>query len=235
MTQMTTIAALQSSFALAGRVRPVQGTLQDAAVSRANGANGAMAADSTDSSSSKNAEKVENSSAASRSADSAAAGASSVSSLAGDQLTVQEQQLVAQLKLTDRLVRAHEQAHLSAGAGLVRGAASFSMQTGPDDRSYAVGGEVSIDTSPASTPQETIAKARQIRAAALAPADPSAQDLHVAALASGMEGEAQVELAAQQRAAAAASRGGDQQRVGFYRDVAQTADATPGAALDVYA
>ncbi len=40
-----------------------------------------------------------------------------------------------------------------------------------------LGGEVKIDTSPvAGNPEATIQKAKQIRAAALAPANPSAQD-----------------------------------------------------------
>lgn len=226
MTQSSSaIASAPSAFAYESRVRlAVQGTQQSAAARVASGVT--AAGERTDSENSRNSEEASASSSSS---------VSSASSPSGDLFTAQEQQLLAQLKAADRLVRAHEQAHLSAGAGLVRGAASFSMQSGPDNRSYAVAGEVSIDTSPGSTPQETVAKARQIRAAALAPADPSAQDLRVAARASAMEGEAQIELAAQQRALAAASRGSDQQGVLFYRDVAQVADGTPGAALDVYA
>lgn len=144
--------------------------------------------------------------------------------------------MLAQLVQTDRLVRAHEQAHLAAGAGLVRGGASFSYTTGPDDRRYAVGGEVSIDASPASTPQETIAKARQIRAAALAPAQPSAQDQSVAASAARMENEALLEIAAQQRTAAVEPESGahtpGSEAVALYRDVAGD---VLGSGLDVFA
>lgn len=112
------------------------------------------------------------------------------------QLTSQEQAVVRQLQATDRQVRAHEQAHLAAGGGLTRGGARFSFEKGPDEQNYAVGGEVSIDTSPvAGDPQATQEKARQIRAAALAPADPSAQDLSVAAQASQMETQAAAEAA----------------------------------------
>lgn len=109
-------------------------------------------------------------------------------------LSPEEQRQVEALKQIDRKVRAHEQAHMAAGAGLVRGS-SFSYQAGPDNRRYAVAGEVSIDTSPGRTPEETIVKARQIRAAALAPADPSTQDRRVAAAASQMEMQARQELA----------------------------------------
>ena len=112
-------------------------------------------------------------------------------------LTPDELRVVRQLEQTDRKVRAHEQAHLSAGAGLVRGGASYSYEVGPDDKRYAVSGEVSIDASPGRTPEETIPKAHQIRSAALAPADPSAQDHRVAAAASQMEIDARMELAQQ--------------------------------------
>ena len=112
------------------------------------------------------------------------------------ELTAQEQQQVAQLKQIDRQVRAHEQAHLSVGGDLVRGGASFSYELGPDRQRYAVAGEVSIDVSAASTPQETLPKAEHIRATALAPADPSAQDQSVAAQAERMASEARIEIAA---------------------------------------
>ena len=100
-----------------------------------------------------------------------------------------------ELQQRDRDVRAHEQAHISASGGLASGGARFSFQQGSDGKQYAIGGEVSIDTSPGRTPQETINKARQIRAAALAPADPSPQDRSVAAEAGEMEAQARAELA----------------------------------------
>lgn len=114
-------------------------------------------------------------------------------------LTAEEQREVQSLKQTDRKVRDHEQAHLTVGADLVRAGATFSYQTGPDNQRYAVAGEVSIDVSPGRSAEETIAKAQRIRAAALAPADPSPQDRRVAARASRMEGEARTELAAEQQ------------------------------------
>lgn len=112
--------------------------------------------------------------------------------------TNEDQQVIDKLQQTDRAVRAHEQAHIAAGGGLVRGNASFTYKTGPDGKQYAVGGEVSIDTSPGRTPVESIEKARTIRAAALAPADPSPQDRAVAAQAARIEAEAQQQIAAQQ-------------------------------------
>jgi len=111
-------------------------------------------------------------------------------------LTEEEQKAVRALEARDREVRAHEAAHMRAGGDLVRGSASFSFQRGPDGQQYAVGGEVSIDTSSGRTPEETIAKADRVRAAALAPAEPSGQDMAVAAEAARMAAQARAELAA---------------------------------------
>lgn len=118
-----------------------------------------------------------------------------------DGLTAKERGLVAELQRVDRQVRAHEQAHLAAAGGLARGV-SFRCATGPDGRRYAVGGEVRIDTAPVKgDPQATVRKAQQIRAAANAPANPSAQDRAVAAQASAMEAQARQELFAARRLA----------------------------------
>jgi hypothetical protein len=82
-------------------------------------------------------------------------------------LTSEELGIVLELQGIDTAVRAHEAAHMAAGAGLASGA-SFSYVQGPDGRGYAVGGEVGIDTSSESTPEATIAKMQQVRAAAQA-------------------------------------------------------------------
>ncbi len=78
------------------------------------------------------------------------------------ELSPEEQQQVQQLKQIDRKVRAHEQAHLAVGADLVRGGPTYSYTRGPDNKLYAVAGEVSIDTTPGRTPEETIPKAQHI-------------------------------------------------------------------------
>jgi len=119
----------------------------------------------------------------------------SKSSTAGSEgLTQDEQGEVVQLKQRDQEVRTHEQAHQSAGAGLT-GSASYTYTTGPDGKRYAVGGEVSIDTSPKrNDPSGTIQKMQQVIAAALAPADPSGQDRAVAAQASSAMATARMEL-----------------------------------------
>ncbi len=114
-------------------------------------------------------------------------------------LTEEQRAQVQTLKNRDREVRAHEAAHMAAAGGLARGGAGYSYETGPDNRRYAVGGEVSIDTSPGNSAEETLQKAQIIRAAAQAPAKPSQQDLAIAASAGQMAAEARAELATQQR------------------------------------
>ncbi|MBI4742187.1 MAG: hypothetical protein HY777_11720 [Betaproteobacteria bacterium] len=120
---------------------------------------------------------------------------------ASGELTAEQQRQVDELKKIDRKVHAHEQAHLAVGADLVRGGASYTYETGPDRNRYAVAGEVSIDTTPGRTPEDTIPKAQHIRATALAPVDPSPQDHSVAAQAARMESDARLEVAAKRNEA----------------------------------
>lgn len=109
-------------------------------------------------------------------------------------LSEQELAQVRELAARDREVRAHEQAHASVG-GRYASAPSYTFQRGPDGRQYAVGGQVSIDVSPIpGDPEATLAKARIVRRAALAPAQPSAQDRAVAAEAGALEQQARIEI-----------------------------------------
>lgn len=118
-----------------------------------------------------------------------------------------DQARVTELQRIDRQVRAHEAAHMSAG-GSIAGAANYSYSLGPDGKRYAVAGEVPITLGGGSTPDAVIAIAERVRRAALAPADPSAQDLSVAASASAMEAAARAQKAraASQAYAASAAR-----------------------------
>ena len=109
-------------------------------------------------------------------------------------LSPEELKQISQLKQRDAEVRAHEQAHISASGGYALGGATYSYQTGPDNRRYAIGGEVKLDTSPLKDPEATIAKMAIIRRAALAPAEPSAQDRRVALYATQEQNKAQLEL-----------------------------------------
>ncbi|PKO01187.1 MAG: hypothetical protein CVU42_01350 [Chloroflexi bacterium HGW-Chloroflexi-4] len=111
------------------------------------------------------------------------------------QLSSEESQQVAELKSRDQEVRTHEMAHMMVGGNLVRKGASYTYQTGPDGQRYAVGGEVSIDSSAVSgDPSATIRKMQQVKRAALAPAEPSSQDRAVAAAAAQTEAAARQEM-----------------------------------------
>ncbi len=111
----------------------------------------------------------------------------------GQELTPDERQMVAELQLRDREVRAHEAAHKAAGGAAV-GGASYTYQQGPDGRQYAIGGEVPVDLSTGGSPEAVIAKMEQVRAAALAPGDPSPQDHAVAAAADAIAAQARRDL-----------------------------------------
>jgi hypothetical protein len=114
---------------------------------------------------------------------------------APSELTDEQQAELVQLQHRDAEVRAHEAAH-AAAAGSLGGGASFEYTTGPDGRTYAIGGEVPVRISSGHTPEETLRNAAQVRSAALAPAEPSAQDRAVAVEAAAMEAAARAELAA---------------------------------------
>ena len=106
----------------------------------------------------------------------------------------QEEKVVQDLKKRDAEVRTHEQAHKTAG-GQYAGSPAFEMTKGPDGQSYATGGHVNIDISAIpDDPQATLNKMMQIKSAALAPAEPSAQDLKVAAKADMVAAAARSEL-----------------------------------------
>lgn len=111
-------------------------------------------------------------------------------------LTPEQEAVVAELKARDREVRAHEQAHATVG-GQYAGAPSYEYQVGPDGVRYAVGGSVPIDVSPVpNDPQATVLKMEIVKAAALAPAEPSSADRRIAALADRQRMSAQAELIA---------------------------------------
>lgn len=122
----------------------------------------------------------------------------SIKSGATKELSVGEEQLLKDLEARDGEVRAHEAAHQAAGGGMT-GAATYTYQQGPDGKMYAIGGEVSISMKSGSTPEETIANARQIASAAMAAGDPSPQDFAVASSARVMEMKAQQQLVKERR------------------------------------
>ena len=110
------------------------------------------------------------------------------------QLSPEEQQTVLQLKQRDIEVKAHEAAHLASAGQYAAGGPSYTYQTGPDGRRYAIGGEVPIDVGKEKTPEQTLRKMRIVRRAAMAPANPSSADRRIAAAAGMAETEALREI-----------------------------------------
>lgn len=167
-------------------------------------------------------------------------GSGQTASLSGErELTEEQQQEVRELKQRDAEVRRHEQAHKAAAGAHANGGPTFEYQTGPDGKRYAVGGEVSIDTSPvAGDPQATIAKMQQIRRAALAPAQPSGQDRAVAAQAQSAEQTARAELAKERRdgaEAASGDAGTSDRATSFFRAGITGSESRRGAQLNLLA
>lgn len=115
---------------------------------------------------------------------------------------LEEMEAIKKLAARDREVRAHEQAHMAVG-GRYAGGASYQYERGPNGVAYAVAGEVPISTGEEATAAATLEKARIVRRAALAPAQPSPADRQVAAEAAALEAKA---LRDMQREAAAAAQ-----------------------------
>lgn len=118
----------------------------------------------------------------------------------------EERQRIERLASRDREVRNHEQAHAAVGSRYA-GPPAFTYTRGPDGKSYATSGEVSIDVSPVpNDPEATLRKMEIVQRAALAPAEPSAQDLRVAAQAQALAAQARSELNQLRREQDAAAR-----------------------------
>jgi len=148
----------------------------------------------------------------------------------GQAQSPEEQAQLAALRKRDADVRAHERAHQMAAGGLA-GGATFTYQRGPDGQLYAIGGEVPITIAPGRTPEETLQRARTVRSAALAPAEPSGPDRAVAAAAASMEAQAQQEISARSTSAPRGDR-----RTEAYGAMSGRGEAQPGGrSLDVVA
>jgi len=116
------------------------------------------------------------------------------------ELTEEEEKQVQELKKRDAEVKAHEQAHAAVG-GSYASAPTYEYTTGPDNKQYAIGGEVQIDSAAVpNNPEATIRKMDIVIRAALAPAEPSSQDKSVAAQAQKTRSAAQAELGKQRTA-----------------------------------
>lgn len=111
-----------------------------------------------------------------------------------NELSAEDQVVVKQMQARDTEVRRHEEAHATVG-GQYAGSPSYTYATGPDAKRYAVAGEVPIDVTPVRDDLEaTIDKMEVVKAAALAPVEPSGADRRVAALADNLRAQAVADL-----------------------------------------
>ena len=110
-----------------------------------------------------------------------------------DKAEDEKESQVRELKQIQQEVIAHEAAH-QAAAGELGGGVSYTYTQGPDGQKYITGGEVPIRFKEGATPEETLRNMQKVQAAANAPADPSGQDMQVAAKASALAAEARSEI-----------------------------------------
>jgi hypothetical protein len=104
-----------------------------------------------------------------------------------------EPEAIEKLEQTERNVISHENAH-KAAAGRFGGAIHYSYTMGPDGKRYITGGEVPIHTPATKDPEEALQNALQVMRAALAPGDPSGQDIAVAANAAATASAARAQI-----------------------------------------
>lgn len=135
----------------------------------------------------------------------------------------EDKSAISRLKMIENEVIAHEQAHKSAG-GSIAGAASYSYSIGPDGKRYITGGEVSLRTPATDDKEQKVNLLNRVKQAALAPAQPSSQDIRVAAGASAE----QVSLnAAIQKEKALQAYDKTQKTQGPEKDVKKEKDTNP--------
>jgi len=158
----------------------------------------------------------------------AGAGADTGTATGANPTDPESQREIARLKQRDAEVRQHEQAHVSAG-GSFAGSPQYEFQRGPDGRQYAVGGEVQIDLSREKEPAATISKMETVKRAALAPAEPSPQDLRVAQQADQIKADAKSEQRKQAEKSDTGTGGTDGTKKRKPEEPGVEADAAPTA------
>jgi hypothetical protein len=137
------------------------------------------------------------------------------------------------LKARDKEVRDHEMAHQMA-AGQYFLSKSFEFTTGPDGAQYAISGKVRIDIAPEAEPEKTIEKMDQVRAAALAPSDPSPQDRKIAAEASQIQAAARQEMIKENLEQATIAQNQAISNTGQSASLAYRQEIIPGLYVDTY-
>lgn len=107
----------------------------------------------------------------------------------------------AEALIRDREVRQHERAHQKALGPYASTPVMYDGMRAPDGSFVALGGQIGVDLAPVpGDPAATLRKARTVLNAALAPGDPSAADMRVAADAYRLAQDAQDDISAERQA-----------------------------------
>lgn len=107
----------------------------------------------------------------------------------GKELSREDQELVDNLEARDAKVRNHETSHIMAAGGQA-GMPTYTYQTGPDGKRYAIGGSVNIATMTTGDTEQDARRANTAYRAAMATGEPSSRDMQAATRARTMEMEA---------------------------------------------
>jgi len=116
----------------------------------------------------------------------------------GREMSDEDLREIAELKQRELTVRTRDMAWVAATTG-VSGGFTVRYETGPDGRRYAVEAEVRLDTTEAATPEQSLAKARAVRAALMGGGGDDSSQASAAARAAVLESRARAELARQRK------------------------------------
>lgn len=108
-----------------------------------------------------------------------------------DKLSESDEALLKKLQARDAKVRAHEAQHVMAAGGQTVGSPTYTYQTGPDGKRYAIGGSVNISILTTGDAESDSRQAKTAMRAAMATGEPSARDMQTAMRASGRAAQAQ--------------------------------------------
>ena len=98
----------------------------------------------------------------------------------GEPLSREDAVLLEKLKERDAKVRNHEAEHIMAAGGQAHGLPTYTYQTGPDGRQYAIGGSVNISMLTTGDAKHDARQALTAYRAAMATGEPSSQDMQTA-------------------------------------------------------
>jgi hypothetical protein len=136
---------------------------------------------------------------------------------------------LGQLRVQETQIRSRELARTTVAAAYAE-PPRFEYTEGPDGRRYITGGNAEIDTSSGTSAEQNMAKARAMRAAAMASGDAARQDQAVEAAASRLESEARDELAQERSEAVEARESARRERMA---DLQQEGDARRARAREL--